>query len=234
MRSPPRYAIYYTPPPSSPLATFGAGILGYDCHEGIDVAHAKIGAVEPGVIALMTLQPRRYGFHATLVAPFRLGTASEAALMDALGAIAAAHAPVAIGRLAVATIGSFIALVPAEADDRVSRFAAACVEAFDGLRTPLPPAERERRLAGGLTPRQVQLMQRWGYPYVFDQFRFHMTLTGALPDEQIARVQPLLADAFAGLANDIVELDGISLMRQDDDAQRFRVLARERLRGRSR
>ena len=234
MRSPPRYAIYYTPPPSSPLATFGAGILGYDCYGGIDVAHAKISAVEPGIIALMTLQPRRYGFHATLVAPFRHGTGSETALVDALRAVAAAHAPVPIGRLAVATIGSFIALVPAEADDRVATFAAACVEAFDGLRAPLAPPERERRLAGGLTPRQVQLMKRWGYPYVFDQFRFHMTLTGALPDEQIARVQPPLADAFARLGNDIVELDGISLMRQDDDADRFRVLARERLRGRPR
>jgi len=234
VRSPPRYAIYYTPPLSSPLATFGAGILGYDCYDGIDVAHAKIGVVEPGIIAVMTLQPRRYGFHATLVAPFRPGTGSEAALVDALRAVAEAHAPVPIGRLAVATIGSFIALVPAEADDRVATFAAACVEAFDGLRAPLQPAERERRLAGGLTPRQAQLLERWGYPYVFDQFRFHMTLTGALPDEQIAWVQPLLADAFAGLANGIVELDGISLMRQDDDADRFCVHARERLRGRPR
>ena len=211
---------------------FGAGILGYDCHDGADVLHLRVSGIEPGVIAPMTRAPSRYGFHATLVAPFRLGSdTSEAALMDAFRAFAVRHAPIAIGRLAAAAIGNFVALVPAEPNGHLMAFAAACVKTFHRFHAPLTPAERERRLSAGLTPRQAELLDRWGYPYVFDQFRFHMTLTGSLADEQITWALPLLANAFGALANDIVELDGISLLRQDDDEHRFHVLARERLRG---
>src|SRR5262245_58230485 len=122
---------------------FGAGILGYDCHDGIDVSHLPMNGIEPAVAALMTLEPQRYGFHATLVAPFRLGNSSEAELTKAVAAFAAGHAPVAIGRLTTARIGSFVALVPAEPNEAVSEFAAACVEAFDHFRAPLTPADRE-------------------------------------------------------------------------------------------
>ena len=232
MTSLPRYAIYYTPPPSSPLAKFGAGVLGYDCHGGTDVPHLGVSGIAPDVMALMTRAPRRYGFHATLVAPFRLGSdASEAALSEAVAAFAARRAPVAVGRLVTATIDSFVALVPAEPNERIAEFAAACVETFDRFRAPLTPADRERRLAAGLTPRQIELMDRWGYPYVFDEFRFHMTLTGSLTDDQIAWVPPLLSQAFAELANNVLELEGISLVRQDEDHRRFHVLASHRLRG---
>jgi putative phosphonate metabolism protein len=229
----PRYAIYYTPPPSSRLATFGAGILGYDCHEGVDVPHAKVGGIEPAVLARMTVEPRRYGFHATLAAPFHLGHGSEAALMDACDAFAARHAPVPVGRLMVATIAGFVALVPAEPNECISQFAATCTEAFDRFRAPPSPADRERRLASGLTPRQVELMDRWGYPYVFEQFRFHMTLTGSLPHEQITRITPPLSQAFRELAGNMVELDAISVMRQDVRDGRFRVVTRCRLKAQS-
>jgi Protein of unknown function (DUF1045) len=85
--------------------------------------------------------------------------------------------------------------------------------------------------ASGLTPRQVELMDLGGYPYVFEQFRFHMTLTGSLSHDQITWITPLLSRAFQGLASDIVELDAISVMRQDDHDGRFRVVARCRLKG---
>ena len=32
----------------------------------------------------------------------------------------------------------------------------------------------------GLTDRQEALLTQWGYPYVMEEFRFHITLTGAL------------------------------------------------------
>jgi hypothetical protein len=41
----------------------------------------------------------------------------------------------------------------------------------------------------------------------------------------------LLSAAFADLARDPVELDAISLMRQDEPEERFFVLARHRLTG---
>ena len=106
----PRYAIYYTPPPFSALARFGAGVIGYDCFDAVEVAHARLDGIDPNVLKLMTLDPRRYGFHATIVAPFHLKSISEDDFIATDSAYATETAPVRIGGLEVATIGEFVAL----------------------------------------------------------------------------------------------------------------------------
>ena len=102
----PRYAIYYTPPPFSALARFGAGVIGYDCFDAIEVAHARLGGIDANVQKLMTLDPRRYGFHATIVAPFHLKSQSEDDFVAAASAYATKTAPTRIGPLKVAEIGT--------------------------------------------------------------------------------------------------------------------------------
>jgi putative phosphonate metabolism protein len=228
-----RFAIYFTPPPDSPLARFGAGVLGYDCFERLDVPHRPIDGVDPAQLALATVDPRRYGFHATLVAPFRLapGIGSDE-LTTAFSAFTARHAPVMAGPLRVAAMDRFIVLMPAEPHAEIDSLADACVSAFDRFRAPLTDTDRARRLAAGLTARQSELLERWGYPYVFDQFRFHMTLAGPIADGERPAFAASLAQAFDGLAGDHLELGAVSLMRQDDPAGAFYVLARQRLSGR--
>jgi putative phosphonate metabolism protein len=227
----PRYAIYYTPPPSSALGRFGAGVIGYDCFEAVDVAHVRVPGIDPNLLKLITVEPRRYGFHATLVAPFRLGAGTEEALIEAVGNHASRIQPVPLGRLAVSSLGEFVALTPATGYEAVARLAAECVEVFAAFRAPMTPEERERRMKASLTPHQIELMDRWGYPYVMDEFRFHMTLTGALPREQIDDVELALENAFEDRASDTIEVESLSVMKQDDSGARFRVLRRCRLRG---
>jgi putative phosphonate metabolism protein len=227
----PRYAIYFTPAPDSRLDRFGAGVLGYDCFEALDVAQMSLPGVDPADLQSVTAEPRRYGFHATLKAPFRLANGSEAELVAAVSAFASRHAPIPVGPLEVAGMGSFVVLRPVQPNAEVEEFAAACVEAFEAFRAPLSVDERARRLGGGLSGRQIALVERWGYPYVFDEFRFHMTLAGPVPEHQRATMTTLLSHAFAAHAGDHLELGGISLMRQDDNAP-FRVLSRQRLKGR--
>jgi hypothetical protein len=120
--------------------------------------------------------------------------------------------------------------VPAGAQDAVRALADDCVTAFHQYRAPLSARDRERRRAARLSPRQIELLDRWGYPYVFSEFRFHMTLTGRLPPDQQARWQAALAAAFAPLADTAVDIDAVSLLRQDDRVAQFRVVAREPLR----
>jgi putative phosphonate metabolism protein len=226
-----RYAIYYTPPPESPLARFGARVLGYDCFAGTAVPHRAVDGIEPALLALATVQPRRYGFHATLVAPFRL-RGSEADLRAAMADFAVKQPPVMLGALRVMGMGDFVVLRPAQPFPAIEEFAAICVEAFDGYRTPLTADERARRLMAGLTPRQVELLDRWGYPHVLDEFRFHMTLAGPLPNGQHKVFETRLEQAFGRLAADHIELDAVTLLRQDDAAASFRVVERLRLSGR--
>jgi len=227
-----RFAFYFTPLPGSALARFGAAIIGYDCDTGATVPQRRLDGIDPAAAARAAAEPARYGFHGTLTAPFALApgrTLDE--LTVALEAFAARRAPVSLGRLKVGRIGAFMALVPAGPQDAVSALAGDCVAGFNDFRAALSQRDRERRLAAGLTARQIDLLERWGYPYVFEEFRFHMTLTGRLPANERAAWQTALAAAFAPLAEEPIAVDAVSLLRQDDRGARFRVITRQPLKG---
>ena len=225
-----RFALYFTPLPGSILARFGAEVLGYDCAAGTPVVRRKLDGIADEDAAAATAEPARYGFHGTLMAPFELAPGrSPKELEGALAVFVRDHAPVALGHLKVAAIGCFTALVPAGPQDAVRTLAGDCVTAFNDFRAPLSAYDRERRCASRLSLRQVELLERWGYPYVFSEYRFHMTLTGRLPPPEQARWQAALAAAFAPLAHEPVELEAVSLVRQDDRSTAFRVVARQSL-----
>src|SRR5215471_3130832 len=113
-----RFALYFTPAAGSALARFGAGILGYDCETGARVTRGNIDGIDAQTAAAATAEPARYGFHGTLMAPFALAPGRSAdELGDSLAAFAARRTPVPLGRLKVAPIGGFTALVPAGSQD---------------------------------------------------------------------------------------------------------------------
>ena len=226
MTSHPRYAIYYVPAPGSNLNGFGAGLLGYDALSGDDLPFPdSITGVVPDWHEL-TRDPRKYGFHATLKAPFALAPGhSEAELIAACEAFAATARPIPVITPMVRTISGFIAVVPAEGSDQLNRLAADCVRDFDALRAPLSAQDRARRNPSALTSAQVDHLDRWGYPYVMDQFRFHMTLTGSVAAERREQLVTMLHACFAALDLRALAIDRIAVFRQDDAGSRFRGLA---------
>ncbi|MEM9049719.1 MAG: DUF1045 domain-containing protein [Pseudomonadota bacterium] len=219
MRRYTRFAVYWAPPAGSALAQEGAAWLGWDAATGqkpaLDPARqsarqsprqsARQSAQRPALpdpagldLAALTERPRRYGFHATLKAPFRLAEDSDAeALETAFEQQAAAMAPFEMPALTARWLGPFLALVPARDAPALSGFAGRWVEALEAHRAPLSPAEMARRRAAGLSARQDGYLQRWGYPYVFDEFRFHLTLTGPVADDT---GPPSVKDAIMGEA----------------------------------
>jgi hypothetical protein len=74
----PRYAIYFVPPPGSPLACFGAVWLGYDVANGAEPPQPRLPEIAPERLRNITAEPRRYGFHATLKPPFSLAAGATA------------------------------------------------------------------------------------------------------------------------------------------------------------
>jgi 2'-5' RNA ligase len=138
-------------------------------------------------------EPRRYGFHATLKPPFALAAATtETVLETALAAFARDRQPFAAPGLIVARIGRFVALVPGGPAPALHALADDCVRAFDRFRAPPTPEETARRLRADLSARQRALLDRWGYPYVFEEYRFHMTLTGPLDPDTAAAFEERL------------------------------------------
>jgi putative phosphonate metabolism protein len=223
----PRYAVYFVPEAQDALYLFGSALLGYDCYTGTEIRFPQTLPVPEPVWRELTQEPRRYGFHATLKAPFHLADgADEAELVEAFHAFCRSKAVAAAFTPVVAVIEGFVAIVPSGSEPAVDRLAAACVTALDRFRAPLNAHDRARRLAAALSERQAQNLERWGYPYVFEDFQLHLTLTGRLPVERQAIV-PFLRDRFAALRGaGAVRVDAIALLRQDDVQARFRILSR--------
>lgn len=222
---PSRYAIYFVPRADSPLYTFGSAVLGYDCYTGADLDDPRtVGLPDDG--AALTAEPRRYGFHATLKAPFHLAPgANEAALLRAFKSFAEAPRSTPMIQPVVRLLGPFVAIVPHYANAALDQLAADCVIAFDHFRAPPSPSERARRLQAPLSARHKENIERWGYPYVFDDFRFHMTLTGALPEPRREAMRQLLDGLFTRAnTGPVIALDCVTLVRQADLRARFRVL----------
>jgi len=205
----PRYAIAYTPPPESPLARFGARVLGYDCYRGADVPITAVGGLEPAILRLMTVEAARRGFHASFVTPLGLGEGTEQELLDAVARFATGQRVVPVGPLTIANDGVRVVVRPVEQPAQLVAFALSCHEAFarwcDGLSQ-----------VNGKAP---------------EAFRFQMTLAGSAPGVELPSATKSLVDAFAPMARDHLELDAISLLREDE-RQRFRVVERWRLTGR--
>lgn len=193
-----RYAIYYVPAAASALYRFGASALGYDAYRGDAVPF--LDGVDAAVWPALTREPRVYGFHATMKPPMRLKDgAVEDDLVAALDAFAREQAPVEAGKLIVRELGAFIALVPEAPCAPLNRLADACVSAFDGFRAQMTEQELSKRLTPGLTDRHIEHLYRWGYPYVFEDFRFHMTLTGSLPVQKRTSTFKFLCKKFEQL-----------------------------------
>jgi putative phosphonate metabolism protein len=223
----PRFAVYFVPAPDTALYRFGAAMLGYDCYTGEPVAHPRDIGLSEAEWAALAAEPCTYGFHATLKAPFRLRAEfAPDDLMADTRTLAAAIATVPTFEPSVALIGGFVAIVPRVPAPAVDRLAADCVTALDRFRLPMTAAERLKRLAAGLSRGQTAHLDRWGYPYVLEEFRFHMTLTGRVEAERRRAIHALLRDAFARhCGTEPIALDRLALVRQDEPQARFRVIA---------
>jgi putative phosphonate metabolism protein len=221
----PRYAIYYVPSAAAPLARFGAELLGYDAFTGRDVAFpAAVVAPFPDWPA-WTGDPRKYGFHGTLKAPFALAPEQdEAALIAACNGFAASRRAIPAITPVVQAISGFIAVVPAVPGAELNALAQDCVEAFDRFRAPMTPADRARRKPEALTSRQRDQLDRFGYPFVRDDFRFHLTLTGRLPRDRSAAVLSMLQARFAAMELTMLLIDRLAVFRQDSASARFRIV----------
>lgn len=219
-----RYAIYFTPSPTDPLARIAASWLGRDPFTGAVTPAPAVGDLSPAEVAFHTAAARRYGFHATLKAPFRLAEGvNEASLRTALEAYAAAMTPVLIPRLVVKQLDGFFALVPGERVPELHRLVDDVVTVFDRFRAPLTEAEIERRNPDALSPGEFRNLCQWGYPYVFDAFRFHMTLSGRTAEAETPRVRGAVEAFFAPFSGQPLAVDGLALFVEPEAGAPFTV-----------
>jgi hypothetical protein len=221
-----RYAIYVTL--DGPLAGFGAAWLGWDISTGRPVALPQDTDLD---LEAITRTPRKYGLHATIKPPFRLAEGQSRATLEAdFAAFCAAEPAVTVDGLRLSRIGPFLALTAVGDPGGLERLAARAVEHLDPFRAPPGEEDLRRRRAAGLTPAQDALLLRWGYPYVMEEFQFHITLSGALDAATVRRVEAVLEPRLAPLLPAPFRVGHLTLAGEDEEGM-FHAIHRVALSG---
>jgi putative phosphonate metabolism protein len=223
-----RFGIYAVP--NGALFAAGSAWLGWDSADGRAVPHPQVPGL-PAPAADLTATPRKYGIHGTIKPPFRLAEGTDdARLGAAMAAFCATRAPVTIPRIALRRLDRFLALVPEAPVAPLAELADATVAAFEPFRAPLTEAELARRRKARLSARQEALLQRWGYPYVMEEFRFHITLTGPLGADQLDTAEAALGACFAPFIGQPLTIGDLALMGEDAEGM-FHLIHRYALTG---
>jgi putative phosphonate metabolism protein len=223
----PRYAVYFSPEHLSPWWSFGAHWLGRDEYNETSLPQPALTEVGPDELLAFTAEPRRYGLHATLMAPFYLRDGhTETDLRERMVRLATQLQPVALGQMTARSLGHFLALMPTQPCDAIVTFAARCVTELDDLRAPLSLADLTRRSGPALDARAQELLQRYGYPYVLERFQLHLTLSGSLNATDATRLLNEVAQPVAQLNASVpLALDRLCLFVEPARGQPFRRLA---------
>lgn len=221
-----RYAIYYAPAADSDLWRKASAWLGRDAVTGEAVARVTPPGLEGMDLAAITADPRHYGFHATLKAPFELAAGRTEAQLLAAAADFAADMTAFEATIAPAALGRFLAFRLQDGEAAMGVLHEACVRSFEPFRAALSDRDLVRRRKAPLTSDQDMKLVQWGYPYVFDDFRFHMTLTGSIAEDGLReRVLAALHAHFADVSGPH-RFDAVAVFRQPDRDAAFEIVER--------
>ncbi|HJW53700.1 MAG TPA: phosphonate metabolism protein/1,5-bisphosphokinase (PRPP-forming) PhnN [Burkholderiaceae bacterium] len=226
-----RYGLYFAPAPDSPWWRAGCRWLGRDALDNTEIPQPGNGGIPHLLLAKLTSDARRYGFHATLKAPFRLNNGfTESSLLSMAQAFCAQQGPIALKDVQVRPLENFLALCAAGPEDAIGTLAAHCLDYFDLLRAPSAPEDLAKYRCQPLTGRQKALLERWGYPRVEEEFRFHMTLTDGLAHIDWQTADTVLAAAnahFAPVRRSVpLVIDALTLFREDQPGALFSIWRR--------
>ncbi len=219
-----RYAVFWMPQPGSPLAEFGTRWFGAPAESA-----AALGLNADDVEAAI-VEPKRYGLHATMLAPFRLQPGKGVqALLEQLERFTATRAPVPLCPLQLERLGSFLALVTTAREASIRSLHIQCMFALDSFRGPANSDEQRRRETGAGKSTQKLLLAQWGYAHVMHLFRFHVTLTGRLDDQAAARFNGALASEVEALNAEPFALDTLCLVGDPGNGEQFQPIRRFQL-----
>ena len=225
-----RYAVYFSPEPGSPLDAFGHRWLGRDdgTPERVRTMVPTVPGVSPERVKVLTDSTWRYGFHGTLKPPFELNPASSLdAFLAATKIFAKGMAPMELPPLELAIIGKFIALTPIASTTALENLAAQCVRVFEGFRVPLSPDMVAHYMRNKLTVHQTQMLEHWGYPYVMEEFRFHISITDRIDDNAERNAMLKAVQALAGdVVNKPIVVRDIAVFHQTERDHPMMLLER--------
>jgi hypothetical protein len=221
-----RFSVYHVLEPDDPLYCLGSRILGRCLYRSMAVPPPW-----PLSSKRHRVKAAKYGFHATLVAPFKTNEPTDK-LIETLHHLAGRLRSAELGPLELSLLEQgFPALVPADSTPEVFNLEKELVIGLCPFRLPPEPPELARREP--LSSRQRVLAQKWGYPYVLEEFRYHLTLGDRVPEainnpESADFLRDSFMDQLALLLPDELlfsrSIKKICLCRQPDRESFFEII----------
>jgi Protein of unknown function (DUF1045) len=222
-----RVALYYAPVPDDPLWSRGNAWMGRDPATGATLAEPEVAGLHA-----ITRDAARYGFHGTLTPPMRLRDGvSFADFAVATRAVASGIPRFSLPPLAVTDLFGFLALTETEPSPSLQAYADACIAGVDHLRVPIMNEELARRRGARLAPAEDANLVRWGYPYVFATWFFHLTLTRKLSDVEQTVFRPAAEAWFDDVTEEPRQVRDICVFVQRAPDEMFRLVERVPLAG---
>ncbi len=219
-----RYALYFSPPKDDPLTGAASLWLGRNAFTGETYPAPEYEQLSAAEQFELTADPRRYGFHATIKAPFSLASSvTEKDLMTVAEDFAKRTQAFEIPELVLGQLGRFFALVPGSVHQPLQDFAAKVVRSFEPFRAALSEADMARRNPEKLSDSQRAHLQRWGYPYVMEDFGFHMTLTGQVLETRAEVMKAILTERFAGFTGRPLSISGLAVFIEETRGAPFKI-----------
>ena len=221
-----RYALYFAPEPNSLWWRVGCQWLGRDASTMSELTQPAISGMTNVQMHTLTADARRYGFHATLKAPFRLAQAYDIQQLDAaLSSFCEQQESFILPTPQVQWMGNFLALRPGTECAEINALATACVRHFHHFSAALTTSEITRRAKQTLSQRQRDLLLRWGYPYTEEEFRFHLTLSDTQKDLHSATSTQLRDAAVQYFSiNEVLKISSIALFHEERMRADFKLL----------
>ena len=207
-----RFALYYAPQSGTHLAEAASKWLGRD-NVSLDCNQLKPLKLDSQRFQELIRVPYHYGFHGTLKPPFSIReSVSQKQILDELKTFCSRRKPFIIDALEIAWIGKFLCLRPVRPVAQLDMLAGDTVQEFDRFRIQMGQGELDKRRSKDLTPAQENLLLQWGYPYVFEEFRFHLTLSSnvEIPEERSKLEDEARLHFHSKLLSDI-PVEGVSL-----------------------
>jgi hypothetical protein len=225
--TPARVGLYYAPAIDDPLWSRAAAWLGRDPE-----TNAPCKQPDLPDIAGITADPRGYGFHATLKPPMRLRAGvTWNDVVTATEEVAAGLPAFDLPPMAVTDLQGFLALCDTTPSTALQACADLCAVGLDHLREPPDAAEIARRTAPYHSPAHKIMLARWGYPYMFATWFFHMTLTRRLSPAEKAIYMPAAEAHFGDLPSQPRRVTDLCLYTQAAIGAPFTLAMRFPLRG---
>ena len=231
-----RVAIYFLPKKNSSLENFGKNLLGRDINKKkkISLTRRQKYFISRGFTFFDELkdyceQPAKYGFHATLKAPFRLKrNVKTKNFYDVISHIAAQHSRFKIQGLKIVYSKKFTFITSRKPNKLLINLENDLVKHLDTFRAELNKKEIKKRIPDSLTFKQNKYLKEWGYPFVFDQFKFHMTLMNQNNNKLSNKQKLELEKLIYKISNNVIEFNEISLLGENknghfEEIKRFKL-----------